>query len=86
MHKVGDEYHVVLNEDGMPKLRVGGLPRLLANKGGARRRATTSREAALGDLADQVHPPAPAHDREGDGVDHPFQREFFDKGPEHFGR
>ena len=35
VHKLGDEYHVVLNEDGMPKLRVSAAYReVLANKGG----------------------------------------------------
>src|SRR5439155_948442 len=31
VHKVGDEYVIVLNEDGMPKLRINGSYRAMLN-------------------------------------------------------
>ena len=34
VHKIGDDYHVVLNEDGMPRLRINQLYRDVLSKGG----------------------------------------------------
>ncbi len=34
VHKIGDDYHVVLNEDGMPRLRINQLYRDVLAKGG----------------------------------------------------
>ena len=86
VHKIGDDFHVVLNEDGMPRLRINQLYRdVLAQRRGGRRQRTrkeyVQRQGAVGVVADQVDPPAPAHDLQGDAEHHQaFQREFFDRG------
>ena len=33
LHKVGDEFHVMLNEDGLPKLRINGMYRNVLGRG-----------------------------------------------------
>jgi RNA polymerase sigma-54 factor len=86
VHKIGDEYHVVLNEDGMPKLRVSPAYReVLANKAG---NAKETREYVREKLRSAVWLIKSIHQRQRTIVRVMesiirFQREFFDKGPEH---
>jgi RNA polymerase sigma-54 factor len=86
VHKLGDEYHVVLNEDGMPKLRVSAAYReVLANKGGD---AKQTREYVREKLRSAVWLIKSIHQRQRTIVRVMesiirFQRGFFDKGPEH---
>jgi RNA polymerase sigma-54 factor len=86
VHKVGDEYHVVLNEDGMPKLRVSAAYReVLANKDG---NGKQTREYVREKLRSAIWLIKSIHQRQRTIVRVMesiirFQREFFDKGPEH---
>ena len=68
IHKVGDKYFVVPNDDGLPKLKISGFYK---NAMGGRRRKQGLRpgQAALGAVADPVDPAAPAHDHQGHRVD-----------------
>jgi len=86
VHKLGDEYHVVLNEDGMPKLRVSAAYRdVLANKDGEGKQ---TREYVREKLRSAIWLIKSIHQRQRTIVRVMesiirFQREFFDKGPEH---
>ena len=86
VHKLGDEYHVVLNEDGMPKLRVSAAYReVLANKDGEGKQ---TREYVREKLRSAIWLIKSIHQRQRTIVKVMesiirFQREFFDKGPEH---
>jgi RNA polymerase sigma-54 factor len=86
VHKLGDEYHVVLNEDGMPKLRVSpAYKQVLANKDG---NGKQTREYVREKLRSAVWLIKSIHQRQRTIVRVMesiirFQREFFDKGPEH---
>ena len=63
VEKVGDEYVIYLNDDGVPRLRVSSLYRRMAGQEGGRRRASAAifaRKGARGNLADQEHSTAPA--------------------------
>src|SRR5262245_56151279 len=86
VHKLGDEYHVVLNEDGMPKLRVSAAYRdVLANKDG---NGKQTREYVREKLRSAVWLIKSIHQRQRTIVRVMesiirFQRGFFDKGPEH---
>src|SRR5215471_19340693 len=62
IHKVGDDYVVVLNEEGIPRLRVNALYRSLLRRGQAVRRA----EAPLRGVAHQERGAAAAHPAQGD--------------------
>ena len=68
IHKVGDKYFVVPNDDGLPKLKISGFYK---NAMGNRRREQGLRpgQAALGAVADPLDPAAPAHDHQGHRVD-----------------
>ena len=69
--KVGDDYVVMLNEDGLPKLRINSYYRNILReqaqffRGGQR---IYQREDPLGPLADQVDSSAPADDLPGDQI------------------
>ena len=65
VHKIGDDYVVVLNEDGIPRLRVNSLYRSLLRTAGRRGQAVRGAEAALGGVAHQERGPAPAHAAQG---------------------
>jgi RNA polymerase sigma-54 factor len=86
VHKLGDEYHVVLNEDGLPKLRVSAAYReVLANKDGSGKQ---TREYVREKLRSAIWLIKSIHQRQRTIVRVMesiirFQREFFDKGPEH---
>jgi RNA polymerase sigma-54 factor len=86
VHKLGDEYHVVLNEDGMPKLRVSAAYRdVLARKDGE---GKETREYVREKLRSAVWLIKSIHQRQRTIVRVMesiirFQRQFFDKGPEH---
>ena len=86
VHKLGDEYHVVLNEDGMPKLRVSAAYReVLANKDG---NGKQTREYVREKLRSAIWLIKSIHQRQRTIVRVMesiirFQRGFFDKGPEH---
>jgi RNA polymerase sigma-54 factor len=86
VHKLGDEYHVVLNEDGMPKLRVSpAYKQVLASKDG---NGKQTREYVREKLRSAVWLIKSIHQRQRTIVRVMesiirFQREFFDKGPEH---
>jgi RNA polymerase sigma-54 factor len=86
VHKLGDEYHVVLNEDGMPKLRVSTAYRhVLANKEGE---SKETRDYVREKLRGAVWLIKSIHQRQRTIVKVMqsilrFQREFFDKGNEY---
>ena len=70
--KEGDEYKIVLNDDGLPKLRISPTyRRMLDHKEPGARGDARLREgqAAQRALAAQERRPAPAHDLQGRGVD-----------------
>ena len=86
VHKVGDEYHVVLNEDGMPRLRVSSAYRdvLQRNNGEAKETKEYVREK----LRSAVWMIKSIHQRQRTIVKVMesilrFQRDFFDKGSEY---
>ena len=63
VYKIGDEYVVVLNEDGLPKLRINPYYRdiLREQPQAARgRQGIHQRQDPVGALADQIHPSASA--------------------------
>ena len=66
IHKVGDDYVVVLNEEGIPRLRVNALYRSLAAPVERRGQAVCRAEAALRGVAHQERGAAPAHPAQGD--------------------
>ena len=67
VHKMGDEYVVVLNEDGVPRLRVNSaLSRLTATDGRQRSAGIRGAEAPFGGVADQERGPASADAAQGD--------------------
>jgi len=86
VHKLGDEYHVVLNEDGMPKLRVSAAYRdVLSRKDGE---GKETREYVREKLRSAIWLIKSIHQRQRTIVKVMesiirFQRQFFDKGPEH---
>ncbi|MFQ5514233.1 MAG: RNA polymerase factor sigma-54 [Myxococcota bacterium] len=86
VHKLGDAYHVVLNEDGMPKLRVSATYRSVLNReNGA---AKETREYVREKLRSAVWLIKSIHQRQRTIVKVMqsiirFQREFFDRGVEH---
>ena len=63
VEKVGDEYLIYLNDDGVPRLRVSSLYRRMAGQEGAaeeQARQYLQEKVRAGNLADQEHPAAPA--------------------------
>ncbi len=82
VHKVGDKYFVVANDDGLPKLKISDFYRtaLVGRPQGAR---VHPGEAAQRPVADPLHPAAPADHRPVTESILKFQREFFDKGTAH---
>ena len=86
VHKVGDEYHVVLNEDGMPKLRVSSAYRQVLNRKGSANKET--RDYVREKLRGAVWLIKSIHQRQRTIVKVMqsilrFQREFFDHGSGH---
>jgi RNA polymerase sigma-54 factor len=85
VHKLGDEYHVVLNEDGMPKLRVSSAYReVLGQKDSA---SKETRDYVREKLRGAVWLIKSIHQRQRTIVKVMqsilrFQRDFFDKGSE----
>ncbi len=85
VHKLGDEYHVVLNEDGMPRLRVSAAYRgVLGNKDPD---SKDTREYVREKLRSAVWLIKSIHQRQRTIVKVMnsilrFQREFFDRGSE----
>jgi RNA polymerase sigma-54 factor len=84
VHKIGDEYHVVLNEDGLPKLRVSRAYREVLNQ----TEAKETREYVREKVRSAVWMIKSIHQRQRTIVKVMqsilrFQREFFDRGPEH---
>ena len=85
VHKVADEYHVVLNEDGLPKLRVSSAYRSVLNrKNGA---AKETRDYVREKLRSAVWMIKSIHQRQRTIVKVMesiirFQRDFFDRGTE----
>jgi RNA polymerase sigma-54 factor len=86
VHKLGDEYHVVLNEDGMPKLRVSSTYRsVLKRENGA---AKETRDYVRDKLRSAVWLIKSIHQRQRTIVKVMesiirFQRAFFDRGSEY---
>ncbi len=84
VQKVGDEYHVVLNEDGMPRLKVSNAYRTVL-RGGAESKETKEyvreklRSAQW--LIKSIHQRQRTISRVMDSI-LLFQRSFFDRGPE----
>jgi RNA polymerase sigma-54 factor len=86
VHKVGDEFHVVLNEDGMPKLRVSSAYRdVLSRKQGS---SKETRDYVRDKLRSAVWLIKSIHQRQRTIVRVTesivrFQGEFFERGVEH---
>jgi RNA polymerase sigma-54 factor len=85
VYKLGDEYHVVLNEDGMPKLRVSSAYRHVLQRKSDSTKET--REYVRDKLRSAVWLIKSIHQRQRTIVKVMqsilrFQREFFDKGTE----
>ena len=86
VHKVGDEYHVVLNEDGMPKLRVSSAYRSVLNRNNGAAKET--RDYVRERLRSAVWLIKSIHQRQRTIVKVMesiirFQREYFDRGSEY---
>jgi RNA polymerase sigma-54 factor len=86
VHKVGDEYHVVLNEDGLPRLRVSQMYRGVLNRKETESRET--RDYVRDKLRSAVWMIKSIHQRQRTIVRVMesivrYQRDFFDMGPEH---
>jgi RNA polymerase sigma-54 factor len=86
VHKVGDEYHVVLNEDGLPRLRVSQTYRGVLNRKETESRET--RDYVRDKLRSAVWMIKSIHQRQRTIVRVMesivrYQRDFFDMGPEH---
>jgi RNA polymerase sigma-54 factor len=86
VHKVGDEYHVVLNEDGMPRLKVSQVyRRVLAQKSGESKETREYVREKLRSaqwLIKSIHQRQRTIVRVMESIVR-FQREFFDKGTQH---
>jgi RNA polymerase sigma-54 factor len=85
VYKLGDEYHVVLNEDGMPKLRVSSAYRHVLQRNSDSSKET--REYVRQKLRSAVWLIKSIHQRQRTIVKVVqsllrFQRDFFDKGTE----
>ena len=86
VHKVGDEYHVVLNEDGLPKLRVSSAYRSVLNRHNGASKET--RDYVRERLRSAVWLIKSIHQRQRTIVKVMesiirFQRGFFDRGSEY---
>jgi len=86
VHKVADEYHVVLNEDGLPRLRVSPTYRGVLNRKETETRET--RDYVRDKLRSAVWMIKSIHQRQRTIVKVMesivrYQRDFFDMGPEH---
>ncbi|MEE8165533.1 MAG: RNA polymerase factor sigma-54 [Myxococcota bacterium] len=86
VHKIANEYHVVLNEDGMPKLRVSNTYRSVLNRQNSASKET--RDYVRERLRSAVWMIKSIHQRQRTIVKVMesiirFQREFFDRGPEY---
>ncbi len=86
VHKVGDDYHVVLNEDGMPKLRVSSAYRAVLNRNNGAAKET--RDYVRERLRSAVWLIKSIHQRQRTIVKVMesiirFQRGFFDRGSEY---
>ncbi|MCZ6570592.1 MAG: RNA polymerase factor sigma-54 [Deltaproteobacteria bacterium] len=86
VHKVGDDYHVVLNEDGMPKLRVSSAYRAVLNRDNGAAKET--RDYVRERLRSAVWLIKSIHQRQRTIVKVMesiirFQREYFDRGSEY---
>ncbi len=84
VHKIRDEYHVVLNEDGLPKLRVSRAYREVLNQTDSKE----TREFVREKLRSAVWMIKSIHQRQRTIVKVMqsilrYQREFFDRGQEH---
>ena len=85
VHKIADEYHVVLNEDGLPKLRVSQAYRAVLGR--AKQEAKETRDYVREKLRSAVWLIKSIHQRQRtickvmESIIR-FQREFFDKGTE----
>jgi RNA polymerase sigma-54 factor len=86
VYKVGDDFHIVLNEDGLPKLRVNRLYREVLARGGSASRDT--REYVQEKLRSALWLIKSIHQRQRtiyrvmeSIIKH--QREFFDRGVQH---
>ncbi len=85
VHRIGDEYPVVLNEDGMPKLRVSSAYRSILSPGGDASKETKEfvrekmRSAQW--LIKSIHQRQNTIMKVMNSILR-FQREFFDRGPE----
>ena len=67
IHKVGDKFFVVPNDDGLPKLKISVV---LQDRARRQRQGQGVHpgQAALGAVAHPLDPAAPAHDRQGHRV------------------
>jgi len=86
LFKVGDDYQIILNEDGMPKLRISAYYRdILSNKGSLPENAKTYIQDKLRSAAwliKSIHQRQRTIYRVTESIVH-FQREFLDNGIAH---
>ena len=85
--KVDDQYVAVLNEDGLPQLRISPTYRRLLDKSATENsdetRAYVKDKVPFRVVADQVGRAAPEDDPQGRDQHLNFQRDFMDHGIEH---
>jgi len=86
VHKVGDEYHVVLNEDGMPRLRVSSTYRSVLSRntdaGKETRDYVRERVRSAVWLIKSIHQRQRTIVKVMESIIR-FQREYFDRGSEY---
>ena len=84
VHKIADEYHVVLNEDGLPKLRISRKYRDVLNNSEAKETRDYVREKLRGAvwMIKSIHQRQRTIAKVMQSIVR-FQREFFDRGQEH---
>ncbi|MBW2414042.1 MAG: RNA polymerase factor sigma-54 [Deltaproteobacteria bacterium] len=84
VHKIGDEYHVVLNEDGLPKLRVSRKYREVLNQNETKETRDYVREKLRGAvwMIKSIHQRQRTISKVMQSILR-FQREFFDRGQEY---
>ena len=68
IHKVGDKYFVVPNDDGLPKLKISGFYKNAMGNSAASKDYVQDKLRSRA-VADPLDPAAPAHDHQGRRVD-----------------
>ncbi|MEO1231459.1 MAG: RNA polymerase factor sigma-54 [Myxococcota bacterium] len=84
VYKVGDEYQIVLNEDGLPKLRIAGYYRKALQNGmsGEAKKYVSDKLASAKWLISSIHRRQQTIYKVMESI-LKFQRDFFDRGIDH---